>query len=153
MHSFYEYDPCSIGTKGLVFIGDQIVVCRRDTNTKNHPLELDLPGGGPEPGETPFETFQREVWEELRLKITREHIQSVRTYPSARRLGWASYFASALLPKEMGAHIQLGDEGVEFLLLSPDEFARRTDAWPIMQERTVDYLTMPPARLEDQNVV
>lgn len=70
MQELFRPDPDTIGSKGLVFIGDALLVYRRDGNTTNHPHELDLPGGAPidenkPETETPFETFRREVKEEF----------------------------------------------------------------------------------------
>ena len=47
------------GVKGLIFIGNKILVYRRDNNTDSFPLYIDLPGGAKELGESPFETFKR----------------------------------------------------------------------------------------------
>lgn len=40
----YTIDPKSHGTKGLVYIGDKLLVYRRDTNTDVYPLCINLPG-------------------------------------------------------------------------------------------------------------
>ena len=52
------------GAKGLIFIGDKILVYRRDKNTNKLPGYIDMIGGGREENESPFETFKREVKEE-----------------------------------------------------------------------------------------
>ena len=57
------------GAKGLVYIGNEILVYRRDNNTNSEPLKLDLPGGGRDGNESAFETFSREVMEEFGLEI------------------------------------------------------------------------------------
>ena len=77
MSLFYRYDPNTIGSKGLVFIDDKILVYRRDGNTTFRPHELDLPGGAPEGKETPFETFKREVKEEFNLDISKEDLSLI----------------------------------------------------------------------------
>jgi 8-oxo-dGTP diphosphatase len=63
------------GSKGIVFVGDRIVVTRRDGNTDRHPFKLDLLGGGREGEESPFETFKREVKEEVNLVIEKEFVE------------------------------------------------------------------------------
>ncbi len=139
MDAFCKFDPTSIGSKGLVFVGDKVLVYRRDDNTDDHPLELDLPGGGPEGSETPFETFRREVKEEFNLDIEEKHITYVRIYPSSLGNGRVAYYPVAKLPSSCEDKIRLGDEGKEYMLLSLDEYLRRDDAWDIFQERARDY--------------
>ncbi|MEK7152571.1 MAG: NUDIX domain-containing protein [Patescibacteria group bacterium] len=140
MDEFFKYDPLTAGSKGLVFIGDKILVYRRDNKTGNHPNELDLPGGGPEENETPFETFQREVKEEFQLDLLPNDIVYVRKYPGTFEQGKFGYYPVAKLPKEVESNIKFGNEGVEFLLMSLDEYINRDDAWPVFQERAKDYL-------------
>jgi len=53
------------GAKGLVFLGNKILVYRRDNKTSNLPLCIDLPGGGRENDESPFDSFKREIKEEF----------------------------------------------------------------------------------------
>ena len=140
MDDLYTYDSNSIGSKGLVFVGDNVLVYRRDTKTASHPLELDLPGGGPKGMETPFQTFKREVAEEFGLCIEPADIVYARRYPSAMLPGMSAYFPVAKLSSEAEIDIKFGDEGLEFMLMPIEEYVARTDAWPIFQARTVDYM-------------
>ena len=141
MDEFFKYDPLTAGSKGLVFVGEKILIYRRDYKTTNHPNELDLPGGGPEDGETPFETFKREVMEEFEINISSKDIVYVRKYPSKLEKGKFAYFPVVKLPAEMEANITLGDEGTEFLLIDPEDYVARDDAWVVFQERTQDFLS------------
>lgn len=140
MDDFFTYDPSTIGSKGLVFIGEDVLVYRRDGNTNNHPFQIDLPGGGPEDEETPFETFQREVKEEFGLTINQSNIVYVRKYPSSLNNGRVAYYPVAKLPKECMKDITLGTEGLEYMLLPPSDYIKRRDAWDVFQERALDYL-------------
>ncbi len=140
MEEFYTYDPNSNGSKGLVFIGKKILVYRRDNNTKVYPLYIDLPGGGPEPKETPFETFRREVMEEFGLVINREDIMYVRKYESILEKGKFLYFPVAKLPSDVEPHIKFGNEGLEYMLMSLNEFVGLQDAWPVLQSCALDYI-------------
>jgi len=140
MDELYKYDSNSIGTKGLVFIGDNLLVYRRDANTTSYPLHLDLPGGGAEGTETPFDTFKREVFEEFGLKIEPENIVYMRRYPSVLRPGMSACFPVAKLSSEAEADIKFGHEGLGYMLMPITEYVVRTDAWPIFQERAVDYM-------------
>lgn len=140
MQEFFEYTPLTIGSKGLVFVGDKILVYRRDGQTNNHPNELDLPGGAPEGQETPYETFAREVKEEFALDIAAESINYVRKYPSTLTPGKFAFFPVAKLPEGAASEVVFGSEGVEYLLMTPQDFIAKQDAWAVLQERTQDYL-------------
>jgi 8-oxo-dGTP diphosphatase len=69
-----------LGTKGLVFIGDQVLVYRRDAKAPRYPLAIDVPGGGREGRESPAETFMREIKEEFGLGIAVDDISYSRRY-------------------------------------------------------------------------
>lgn len=138
----YEYDDRVVGAKGLVFIGDKVVVYRRDADTTKFPLMLDLPGGKKEAQETPFETFRREVSEEFGLVITPKHITYARKYPSEARPDKFGFFVVAALSESAMGEIVFGDEGEEYFLMDPAEYVERHDAWPVYQEYTVNYLTV-----------
>lgn len=141
MKDLFKRDPKTGGSKGLVFIGDKILVYRRDGNTNNFPHCIDLPGGGPESNETPFENFKREVKEEFSLDINPEHVVYFNVYPSSIESGKVTYFPVVKLPESESKNIKLGNEGLEYLLMSTEEFLGLKDlAWPHMKERVVDYL-------------
>lgn len=140
MEAFFTYDPLLNGVKGLVFVGDKLLVYRRDAKPKLFPLFLDLPGGGAENGETPFETFQREVKEEFGLDIQKSDIVYARQYSSVHFAGTHVYFPVARLPKESEKLIHFGNEGLEYLLMGVDEFLAASDVWPVLQEKTITYL-------------
>jgi 8-oxo-dGTP diphosphatase len=144
MDDFFKVDPLTIGSKGLVLIGDKTLVYRRDENTTLFPLFLDLPGGAPEPNETPFDTFKREVKEEFGLNIERQDIIYLRKYPSTLEEGRAAYFPVAQLSEAVADEIEFGDEGLEFLLLPLRDFVNRDDVWPSLKERSNDYLRSLP---------
>jgi 8-oxo-dGTP diphosphatase len=145
---FFKYDPQAMGAKGLVYIGKKIVVFRRAANQYTFPLQLDLPGGGPEEGETPFETYQREIKEELGLDIERSDIIYAKRYESRFVKGKFAHFPVAALPAKAKRDIELGEEGLEYHLMTPSQFLACTDvAWPVLQERTKAYLdTVAEAR-------
>jgi len=129
-----------LGTKGLVFVGDKIVVYRRDERAPQHALEIDVPGGGREADGTPFETFQREVKEEFGLSVTPDDIFYSRVYRSTNDPTKIGYYLVAKLPAEEEKNIVFGDEGTEYFVITPEEFLNRSDAWPAYQSRARDYL-------------
>lgn len=139
MSDIFAYDPSSVGSKGLVYLGNDILVYRRDTKTDLFPLYIDLPGGGPEGKESPFGTFQREVREEFGLEISPERVVHSSAWPSSTQPGATGYFIVVKLPAEAAGDIVFGDEGLEYLIISPREFLTRTDVWPVMRERAQAY--------------
>lgn len=139
MDEFFIYDPLTAGSKGLVFIGDEVLVYRRDKNTKIYPRSIDIPGGGPAAGETPFDTFQREVKEEFGLDIVQSDIVYVKKYPSTLEEIKFAYFPVAKLGSHHKDNIKFGNEGTEYMLISLDEYLGLTDAWPLFQNHAREY--------------
>jgi 8-oxo-dGTP diphosphatase len=140
MHQFFAADTLLNGSKGLVYIGDRILVYRRDSNTKYFPLHLDLPGGGKDGDETPFDTFKREVMEEFGINIQPDDICYVRRYHSAMVEGEFAYFPVAKLSTQSESDIRLGDEGLRYTLMNIDDFIHAPDVWPGLQQKAKDYL-------------
>ncbi len=128
------------GTKGLVYIGDEIVVIRRDANTNNSPLQVDIPGGGRENDESPFETFKREVKEELGLDIQENEIIYSKKYIDVVDSNNEAYFIVVKPPNIKKEDIIFGDEGLEFFLIKPEEFCNLTDAVKKQQDKVAEYL-------------
>ncbi len=139
LEQLFQYDPLAQGAKGLVFIGQQILVYRRDHNTTVYPGHLDLPGGGLEPNETPFEGFRREVKEEFGLGVKPEDIVYYRRYTSSVSEGKFAYFPVAKLPESAATKIKFGQEGLEYSLMSLDEFIDHPEAWPRLRDFAADY--------------
>jgi len=54
----------TVSIKGVVIVEDHVVLLQNERN------EWELPGGKPQPGETPEETVAREISEELAIPIT-----------------------------------------------------------------------------------
>jgi 8-oxo-dGTP diphosphatase len=118
-------DKNSLGTKGLVIIGDKFLLYRRDGNTPLQPYKIDVPGGGSFEGETPFETFAREVKEEFGLSIERKNIEYAASYPNSQDTTKVGYFLVARLPEGSEGYIHFGDEGLGWFLMTVDEYFRR----------------------------
>ncbi len=130
------------GVKGLVFIGDKILVYRRDNKTKICPLLIDLPGGGREGKETPLETFSREVKEEFGININKDDVVFAKKYQGIVDSSLQHYFfiTKSLNIKE--TDLILGNEGVEFYLLYPQTYLELTDAVENQQKRVKEYLIL-----------
>jgi 8-oxo-dGTP diphosphatase len=128
------------GAKGLVFLGDKILTYRRDNKTNNSPLCIDLPGGGREEDESPFDTFKREIKEEFGIDIEKNDIKFSCTVQSVIESNKKSYFVVAILPKIKASDVVFGNEGVEWMLMSPQEFINRHDGIHRQQKRVEKYL-------------
>lgn len=115
------------GVKGFVFIGEKILVYRRDNNTKNFPLHIDLPGGGRENNESPFETFKREVSEEFGINIKEGDISFCDIVQNIINPDKVSYLFITQPLEYTEKDIIFGNEGVEWMLLTIKEFIERED--------------------------
>jgi len=101
------------GAKGLVFLGDQIIVYRRDTNTKKLPGYIDMIGGGREGEESPFDTFKREVKEEIGLDIEKADIHFSYPFQSHDDPTQVSFFFVTKPLKFDKSDVKFGNEGTE----------------------------------------
>lgn len=127
------------GAKGLVYIGDKIIVYRRDNKTDSFPLCLDLPGGGSEKGESPFETFKREIKEEFGIEITEKDITYSFRKNSQIHIGTKTFFI-VVKTKFNEKDIVFGNEGSEWMLMTVEEFMSRPDAIEKQQNRVREYM-------------
>lgn len=129
------------GAKGIVLLEDKMLVYRRDNKTNYEPLHIDLPGGGREENESPFATFKREVKEEFGLDISREEIVFSCTIPSIMTPEKISFFIVAQARKVKSEDVIFGSEGLEWFLMTPEEFINRPDGIKRQQERVGKYLS------------
>ncbi len=128
------------GAKGLVFINDKIIVFRRDNKTDKFPLYIDLPGGGKENNESPFETFKREVKEEFGIDINISDIEYSKKYKSIFDPKIPAYFIVAKPLHLKENDIIFGDEGLYYFLITPKDFIKLGDAVERQQNKVIDYL-------------
>jgi len=128
------------GVKGIVFIEGRMLVYRRDTKTDNFPLHIDLPGGGRESNESPFETYKREVKEEFGLEINEGEIVYAKQYMSVMDVSKESYFIVVKPMNIKESDIIFGDEGLEFFLMKPEEYLSLDDIIERHKVKVTDYL-------------
>ena len=128
------------GANGMLFIGNQILVYRRDTKTAKSSGCIDMIGGGRENYETPFETFKREVREEVGLDIERSDIQFSCPFESYDDPTKISFFFVTKPLNYKQSDIKFGAEGTEWLMMTPQEFIDRPDGIERQQKRVKDYL-------------
>jgi 8-oxo-dGTP diphosphatase len=128
------------GAKGLVFLGDKLLTYRRDYKTNHKPGCIDLPGGGREGDESPFDTFKREIKEEFGIDIEKDDIKFSCTVQSVIEPDKKSYFIVAKLPEGKASDVVFGNEGLEWLLMTPEEFISRSDGIERQKKRVANYL-------------
>lgn len=129
------------GCKIALFCGDKLLTILRD-NESNIPFPntWELPGGGREGDEIPFECAAREVYEELGIHLTEDFLLWSKVYPSMLFEGKESVFLVGKLTQEQFDSIVFGDEGQSYKLMSIDEFFGSDMVVPQLQARLRDYL-------------
>ena len=129
------------GCKIALFSGDKILtILRDDKETIPWPNMWELPGGGREGNETPFECVAREVYEELSIQLSKDDIIWSWIYPSMLDENKNSVFLVGQLTQEQFDSIVFGDEGQAYKLMSIEEFLNSKQAVPQLQGRLRDYL-------------
>ncbi len=104
------------------------------------PNMWELPGGGREGDESPFECVSREVYEELGIHLNEDCLLWSKVYPSMLFEGRQSVFMVGQLSQEQFDNITFGDEGQTYKLMSIEEFLNSKQAVPQLQGRLRDYL-------------
>lgn len=133
----FEFTGCKIA----LICGDKILtILRDDKETIPWPNMWELPGGGREGNETPFECVAREVYEELSIQLSKDDIIWSWIYPSMLDENKNSVFLVGQLTQEQFDSIVFGDEGQAYKLMSIEEFLNSKQAVPQLQGRLRDYL-------------
>ena len=122
------------GAKLMLFLGEDLVVLRRDHKPGiPYPGMLDFPGGGREGDERPEDCARRETFEEVGLCIP----EGALTW---RRAHGESWFFAAHLPQDRIRDVVWGGEGEGWMMMPPDVFVARNDAIPHFREMLSAYL-------------
>ena len=129
------------GCKIALFCDDRILTILRDDKSNiPYPNMWELPGGGREGDESPFECVAREVYEELGIHLTEDCLLWSKVYPSMLFEGKESVFLVGKLRQEQFDSIVFGDEGQGYKLMGIEEFLNSKQAVPQLQGRLRDYL-------------
>ena len=129
------------GSKIALICGDKVLtILRDDKDDIPCPNMWELPGGGREGNESPFECAAREVYEELGIHLTEDFLLWSKVYPSMLFEGKESVFLVGKLTQEQFDSIVFGDEGQSYKLMSIDEFFGSDKVVPQLQARLRDYL-------------
>ena len=132
-----DYTGCKIA---LICDGRILTILRDDKPTIPWPNLWELPGGGREGDESPFECVAREVYEELSIQLLKDDIVWSWIYPSMLDENKNSVFLVGQLTKEQFDSIVFGDEGQSFKLMNIEEFLTLDQVVPKLQERVRDYV-------------
>ena len=129
------------GCKIALFCGDKLLTILRDDKASiPWPNMWELPGGGREGDESPFECAAREVYEELGIHLNEDCLLWGKIYPSVIFEGKQSVFMVGQLRQEQFDNITFGDEGQAYKLMPIEEFLKSKQAVPQLQGRLRDYL-------------
>ena len=129
------------GCKIALFCGDKLLtILRDDKENIPWPNMWELPGGGREGDESPFECAAREVFEELGIRLTKDCLLWRKVYPSMLFEGKESVFLVGKLAQEQFDKIVFGDEGQSYKLMSIDEFLDSDKVVPQLQDSARDYI-------------
>ena len=137
LDSRIDFTGCKIA---LICDGQILTILRDDKEDISWPNMWELPGGGREGNETPFECVAREVYEELNIQLSKDDVIWSRVYPSMLDENKKSVFLVGKLTQEQFESIIFGDEGQGYKLVSFEEFLTSDRVVPQLQERVRDYL-------------
>ena len=133
----FEFTGCKIA---LICDGQILTILRDDKEDIPWPNMWELPGGGREGNETPFECVAREVYEELSIQLSKADVIWFQIYPSMLDGNKKSVFLVGRLTQEQFESIIFGDEGQGYKLVSFEEFLTLDRVVPQLQERVRDYM-------------
>jgi len=129
------------GCKIALFCGDKLLTILRDDKLNiPYPNTWELPGGGREGDESPFECVAREFYEELGIHLTEDCLLWSKVYPSMLFEGQQSVFMVGQLSQEQFDNIVFGDEGQGYKLMRIEEFLSSDKVVPQLQDRVKDYM-------------
>ena len=129
------------GSKIALICGDKVLtILRDDKDDIPCPNMWELPGGGREGDESPFECAAREVYEELGIHLDEDCLVWSKIYPSVIFKDKQSVFMVGQLRQEQFDNITFGDEGQAYKLMSIEEFLSSSQVVPQLQDRLKDYL-------------
>ena len=128
------------GSKIALICGDKVLtILRDDKDDIPCPNMWELPGGGREGDESPFECAAREVHEELGIHLTEDCLIWAKVYPSMLFADKQSVFLVGKLTQDQFDSIVFGDEGQGYQLMNVEEFLSSSQVVPQLQDRVRDY--------------
>lgn len=133
------------GAKIALLKDDQILsILRDDIPTIPFPNTWDLPGGGREGEETPFDCVQREVFEELAITISKDSISWAKVYPGMVDPSKDSVFMVGEISQDQIDKIVFGDEGQDWKMMPITDFLKDDQVYGSLKERLRDWMRQEP---------
>ena len=137
LHKQMEFSGCKIA----LICDDRLLTNLRDDKASiPYPNMWELPGGGREGEETPFECVQREVFEELSLKLEETDIVWAKEYQGMLVPDKTSIFMVGTITQEEFASITFGDEGQAYQMMDVSQILSDDKVIPQLKDRLRDYL-------------
>ncbi|KAA9006064.1 NUDIX domain-containing protein [Histidinibacterium aquaticum] len=131
------------GSKVALFLGPRLLVFLRDRDPGiDWPGAWDLPGGGREGAESPWETLLREVEEEAGLDLRPAEVLWRERSEGLRGPVW---FWVARLPEEALRGLLFGEEGSAWALMTPERVLRLEGLVPHHRARLERYRALAGA--------
>ena len=137
LHTQMEFSGCKIA---LLSDDKLLTILRDNISSIPWPNMWELPGGGREDEETPFECVQREVFEELGLKLEEADILWAKEYQGMLVPDETSIFMVGTITQEDFASIAFGDEGQAYQMMDVSQFLSDEKVVPQLKDRLSDYL-------------
>ena len=128
------YDQDFDGAKcAILRRGQVLTILRDDRDDIVWPNHWDLPGGGRQGAETPFETVSREIHEEVGLTLPEQRVfYSVR---QINDMGDPVYFFAALWDALQDDDIRFGNEGQRWEFMPVEVFLEHNYVIPHLKTR------------------
>lgn len=131
------------GAKIALLKDDYILsILRDDIPTIPFPNTWDLPGGGREGEETPFDCVQREVFEELGITISKDSISWAKVYPGMVDPNKESVFMVGEIIQDQIDQIVFGDEGQDWKMMPVTDFLKDDQVYGSLKERLRDWMEL-----------
>lgn len=131
-----------VGVKIALLKDNEVLVIQRDDKPGLRFAGMwDLPGGGRENNETPFECVAREIDEELGITLDPKSILWEKTYPAMHDQELTAYFMVAAIGENEVKSIVFGDEGQGWKMIKINDFMSDSTIIDQLKGRLTDYLT------------
>lgn len=135
-----------IGVKLALIKDDQLLVIQRDDlPTIPFPNLWDFAGGGREENETPFECIQREVQEELGIRLEPDLILWEKLWSMHDETVHACFMVAKIDQRFIDA-IVFGDEGQGWKMMTIDRFLSSNQVVEPLKDRLREYLVAVKAK-------
>jgi len=132
------------GVKIALINNDKIIAIQRDDKPGLRFAGMwDVPGGGRDNDESPTETAQREVLEELGIILSSESFFYQKEHPAMVEKDSIAYFLAAKVTDEQVDGIVFGNEGQGWKLTTVSELVEDEKSVPFLRGRLEDFLNSP----------